>query len=267
MADLHSLRDVIRFTGVLGDAGAKVGQATRKPTLNTVAQFVPSIPVESRRSLALLIRTLETLPTFDLSAAFSGPASGRPPFAPVIVVNQSDGAVIETVLTYFLEGTPLPPSIPLTLVNGNDISAGIIPTTFNELGHYEAVIARTGITADGITTLVRRLPFVVYSNFVPPPPPPPPPPPVGPTCSVELAADPPVDPSVTQMRIFGGGFRPNEQLQIREGDAVLATPTADQLGLYSVEIGFVRGLVPTQHAVWTHGIQSQFNSNIAGFTL
>jgi hypothetical protein len=64
-------------------------------------------------------------------------------------------------------GVALPPEIPLTLINGTDISSHITLLTFNEPGHYEAVIARTGITSEGITTLVRRLLFTVGTAHIP----------------------------------------------------------------------------------------------------
>jgi hypothetical protein len=220
---------------------------------------VPSIPPDARRSLKSLIIALHNLPPLTLTAQIIGPSSGRPPFAPDFTVSPSSGATIETVLNYFKDGVALPPHIPLTLANGTDISAGnIVPSTFNEPGHYEAVIARAGITSEGFTTLVRRIPFNVNT---------PAPPPVGPTCSVELGLHGSPGSSVTQMRIFGGGFVSNEQIQILEGTRELAVVQADVFGSYSVEIGFLHGPQPTQHAVMAHGVQSGLNSNTAGFSV
>jgi hypothetical protein len=263
--ELHSLKDVIRFTGVLTTAGMRFSQSFRQRTLRTVGDFVPSIPSDARRSLRSLISALRNLPSFDLQAEIAGPSFGFAPFVPEITVHPSSGAIIETVVNYFKAGAALPPEIPLTLVNGTDISSGqIVHLTFDEPGNYEAVIARTGITSEGITTLVRRLPFTVGTPSLPPHPPLPPPP-SSPTCAVELDVDGVVSSNVTSMRVFGGGFRPNEPVQITEGSVVLAEVEADVFGSYSIGIGFLRGLEPTHHVVTVHGVQSGLNSNPAGF--
>ena len=265
MQELHSLKDVISFTGVLTTAGLHVGQSFRPRTLRTVGDFVPSIPSDARRSLRSLISALRNLPAFDLQAEIGGSSFGLAPFVPEITVHPSSGAVIETVVNYFKDGVALP-DVSLTLVNGADISSHIIPMTFDDPGDYEAVIARTGITSEGITTLVRRLPFAVGTPALPPPPPPPPPP-SSPTCSVELGLDGPISSNVTSMRVFGGGFTPNEPIQIIEGTEVLAEPEADVLGSYSIEIGFLHGIQPTHHVVTAHGLRSGLNSNPAGFNV
>ena len=265
MPELHSLKDVIRFTGVLTTAGLRFGQAFRAPTFKTVAAFVPSISPQALLSLKSLIGALHTLPSFDLSARIEGPTSGRPPFVAGIRVSPSSGAIIETVLNYCKDGVQLPPRIPLSLVNGTDISSGnIIGTTFNEPGHYEAVIARTGITSEGMRTLVRRLPFTVSTGPLPPPPPPLPP---MPTCSVELSLDGTFGSNFVQMRVFGGGFTRKEDVQIIEKTEVLDVARADEFGLYSIKIGFLRGPLPTEHAVMAHGVQSGLNTIRAGFTV
>nr|BFE73817.1 hypothetical protein GCM10020092_071180 [Actinoplanes digitatis] len=141
-----------------------------------MAAFVPGIPADARHSLRSLISALGRLPSsLELSARLVGPASGRPPFVPNIQVSAQPGNALETVLNYFKDGVPLPPAIPLTLANGNDIGSGsIIPATFNEPGHYQAVIARSGVTSDGFTIVVRSLAFTVTGPGPTPPPPPPP---------------------------------------------------------------------------------------------
>jgi hypothetical protein len=266
--ELHSLRDVISFTGVLTTAGQHFSQPLRKPTLKTVGDFVPTIPSDARRKLRALISALRNLPSFDLQAEIVGPSFGFAPFVPEITVHPSSGAIIETVVNYIKDGVALPPEIPLTLVNGTDISSGnfIVPT-FNEPGHYEAVIARTGITSDGITTLVRRLPFTVGTPQHPPTSTHPPPP-SSPTCSVEFVLDGAISSNVTSIRVFGGLFPPNEPIQIIEGSEVLAEVGADVFGSYSTNpIGIPHGLQPTHHVVTAHGIRSGLNSNPAGFNV
>ncbi|MET8153659.1 hypothetical protein ACIBSW_19645 [Actinoplanes sp. NPDC049668] len=267
MPELHSLRDVVQFTGVLTSAGVRVGQALRQPDLRTVAAFVPGIPADARRSLRSLISALGRLPSsLELSAEIVGPASGRPPFAPRIQVSAQPGNAIETVLNYFKGGVPLPRVTPLTLANGNDIGSGsIVPTTFNEPGHYQAVIARSGITGDGFAVVVRSLPFTVHSPG-PAPAAPPPAPPFLPTCSVELAPSGPAGATVTEMRIFGGGFAAREPVQIVEGIHIHAVVEADAFGGYSARIGFVHGAQPTDHVVRAHGLRSGLTSNAAGFS-
>src|SRR5579872_360709 len=148
--ELHSLKNVISFTGVLTTAGQHFSQPARQPTLKTVGDFVSTIPSDARRKLKSLISALSNLPSFNLQAEIVGPSFGFAPFNPEITVHPSSGAIIETVVNYFKDEVALPPEIPLTLVNGTDISSGnfIVPT-FNEPGHYEAVIARTGITSEG----------------------------------------------------------------------------------------------------------------------
>jgi hypothetical protein len=266
--ELHSLKDVISFTGVLTTAGLHVGQPFRSRTLKTVGDFVPSISSDARRSLGSLISALRNLPFFDLQAEIVGPSFGLPPFVPQITVHPSSGAIIETVVNYFKDGVVFPPAIPQVLANGTDISSHITLMTFNEPGHYEAVIARTGITSEGITTLVRRLPFTVGTPALPPGHHPHPHfHPSSPTCSVEFGLHGAVSSNVTPIRVFGGGFTPNEPIQIIEGSEVRAELDADVFGSYSIEIGFLHGLQPTHHVVTAHAVRSGLNSNPAGFNV
>jgi hypothetical protein len=263
------LKDVISFTGVLTTAGQRVGQPVRQPTLKTVGDFVPSIPAAARRALGKLISALAGLPSFDLQAEIVGPATGLAPFAPEIVVHPASGAIIETVLNYFKDGVALPPGAPQVLVNGTDVSAGSIPAaTFNQPGHYMAVITRTGITSEGIKKLVRQLPFTV-STPAPVIPPHRTPPSGHPTCSVELAPSDTISDNFTTMRIFGDGFVPGEGVEIIENGIVIAGPVAAMPpdGSYTIDHDFLHGLEPTEHVVTAHGVRSGRDSNSPGFTV
>ena len=94
-----------------------------------------------------------------------------------------------------------------------------------------------------------------------------PPPPPQPTCFYELV--PPGGPSDTvTIRIYGGGFKPNEKVDILGSDNnPICFALSDQLGLYSVETSFLQGTdqyVVTFHA---HGETSNLSSPIVSFAV
>jgi hypothetical protein len=87
------------------------------------------------------------------------------------------------------------------------------------------------------------------------------------TCGAELDLSQPGSGGITNMRIFGGGFLPQEVVNIIEQGQVAASTRADTFGRYSVNLSVLHGLFPTPHTVHAHGESSGRTSNDAGFTV
>ena len=269
---MHTLREIVNFTGVTSDAGQRVGEPLRRATMRSAASMVPLLSNSERTSMRAMIVALQHLPSISLTAELVGASSGEVPFAPDIHVQPSGGAVVETVVKFFFGGRELPNPDPFhPLVNGREFAPnGLFSSeSFDDPGPYVAVVRRTGITNVGITVLEQRLNFAVTAPAPPPPPPPPPPPhplPVPVTCQAELAPDQPGG-EIKNMRIFGGGFQYPETVEIIEGAQILATTQADQFGMYSVTRGFPEARLPVDHTVHAHGQMSGRISTDAGFTV
>jgi hypothetical protein len=234
--------------------------------------MVPLLSNSERTSMRAMIVALQHLPSISLTAELVGAISGEAPFAPDIHVQPSGGAVVETVVKFFLGERELP-NLDLfhPLVNGAEFAPDgrFSSESFSDPGTYVAVVRRTGITNVGITVLEQRLNFTVTAPTPPTPPTPPtqPPQPVPVTCQVEQAAEQPSG-EIVNMRIFGGGFQPGypgETVEIIEDGQILATTQADQFGMYSVTRGFPEATVPVEYTVHAHGQMSGRISNDAGF--
>src|SRR4051812_7938473 len=77
-----------------------------KASLRTVADLVPMLTGNERRSMRAMIAGLQRLPAIELTAVIEE-GSGQAPFNPDIRAQPSGGAVLETVVNYFRSGLPV----------------------------------------------------------------------------------------------------------------------------------------------------------------
>lgn len=267
---MHTLQEVVAFTGVAGTAGQMPGAGTRLVSLRSSGDLVTAaLPAEQRLSLRALCAALPTLPPIALEARITEHGDDVAPTRPVIEVDVPSGAVVETVVNFFSGGVVQEPaSSARRLVDGQEIDGTRFSSAvFAAPGLYEAVVRRVGVTGSGVVDLQRRLPFRVRAVPQPPPPPPPPVRAAGPSCGVELDNSNPGFGGISNVRVFGSGFVPGEELVALEDGGPGATTRADRLGFYSVTIGVLEANVPVTHRFQAISPTTGAKSNEAGFTV
>jgi hypothetical protein len=270
---MHSLREVVDFTGVAGPAGQLEGEGTRPLGLGAGGGLVAAVvPADQRHSLRALCAALPTLPPIALTARITAHDDVVAPSRPIIEVDPPAGAVVETVVNFFSGGAVASPtSTARRFLDGQEVAGTIFAAAlFAEPGAYEAVVRRVGVTSVGVVTLEQRLPFRVRAVPAPSPPAPPPtptpgPPPrpaAGPTCGVELDSR---TGGTSNVRVFGGGFPAGSAVDVREDGAFGTSTVTDGLGSYSVIIGVLEANPPVTHRF--QAVSGGASSNEAGFTV
>src|SRR5436305_6942574 len=101
---MNSLREIVAFTGVTGDAGRHGRDSSRKPTMRTIGNIIPLLDSKEKTSMRAMILGLQRLPPITLEGELVGETTIVPPFVPDIRVHPSGGVVLETVLNYFTNG-------------------------------------------------------------------------------------------------------------------------------------------------------------------
>ena len=248
---MATVGEVVAFTGVAGPAGLEPGQLRLRGLRSCGEMVAGAVAPDRRRSLRGLVAALPTLPPITLEARIADHVDEVAPSRPIIEVDVSPGAVVETVVTFFSGGAPARPvTSSIALVDGQRVDGAMYAQAlFPDPGTYEAVVRRVGVTSSGVVTLERRLSFRVRSAQPSPPPTPPAPgpgPARGPVCQVELAGQQPFG-GTTSVRVFGGGFPPGDTLTVLQDGGFATTTVADGLGGYSVVIGVVSTAPPVDH--------------------
>lgn len=176
-----------------GGFGAQlaIGQRLSAQLMETV------LAVEDRRSLAMMLRTLATLPPISLEAEL-GSASGEAPFEPEISVSPQPGLVVWTRVFPFENGTPRQESANFFGRGGRLPGLGQLGA-----GPWTLIVRREGVSAAGFVRLEKA--FDVRVTAPPVPRPPRPSPVVPPTITAV------VEPSggTVMIRVKGTGFLPD----------------------------------------------------------
>ena len=167
---MNTLREIATFVGM------------NKRSLRDMTNLVSLLTPAGRTSMRVMIRELESLPPVTLNVGIDT-TEAVVPFAPVLNISATSGAVIDTRIVLYEGGKELGEYHLLSPAGGGSFGQ----FTLGQNGAYVLEVVRAGVQNTGYVELTKD--FNILAKQAPPPPPPPPPPLVHPHINVIANGD------------------------------------------------------------------------------